>query len=106
MPDSSGKVLSEHLLTSLEPNILIDGSGHARVCDFGLASITRGKYTPAPRLRSDGGYTERWSAPEILSGEGTASEPADVFAFGMVVIEVRAPSENRRNTTNRVLTLS
>ena len=34
------------------------------------------------------GYTAAWTAPEILEGAGTITREADVFAFGMVVIEV------------------
>jgi len=33
-------------------------------------------------------YTAAWAAPEILAGADTATLEADVFAFGMVVIEV------------------
>jgi len=34
------------------------------------------------------GYSTTWTAPEILEGAGTITREADVFAFGMVVIEV------------------
>ena len=34
------------------------------------------------------GYAAAWTAPEILEGVGTITREADVFAFGMVVIEV------------------
>ena len=34
------------------------------------------------------GYTAAWAAPEILEGINTMTREADVFAFGMVVIEV------------------
>ena len=33
-------------------------------------------------------YTAAWAAPEILEGASTITREADVFAFGMVVIEV------------------
>ena len=33
-------------------------------------------------------HTVAWTAPEILEGGGTITREADVFAFGMVVIEV------------------
>jgi serine/threonine protein kinase len=75
------------LLMVSKPNILIDVDGHARVSDFGLASIAYGKYTTGPS--SDKGHTVRWSAPEVLSGAIPASKQADIFAFGMVVVEVR-----------------
>ena len=91
------------LLTISKPNILIDGSGYARVCDFGLASIAHGKYTTG--IKSEKGHTARWSAPEILFGECTTSKQADIFAFGMVVIEVRAPFNGHHDVMNRVMTL-
>jgi len=33
-------------------------------------------------------YTAAWAAPEILVGANTITREADVFAFGMVVVEV------------------
>ena len=33
-------------------------------------------------------YTATWAAPEILEGADAMTREADVFAFGMVVIEV------------------
>ena len=33
-------------------------------------------------------YTTAWAAPEILKGGGTITREADVFGFGLVVIEV------------------
>lgn len=102
MPYSSSKVISGYSVDFSKPNILIDGSGSARVCDFGLASIAYGKYTTG--LKSDKGHTARWSAPEILFGECITSRQADIFAFGMVVVEVRAPFVDCRNVVNHVLT--
>jgi len=32
--------------------------------------------------------TTAWAAPELLKGVDTATREADVFAYGMVVIEV------------------
>jgi len=54
--------------------------------DFGLTSIVR-------RLNSVlvtpvKGYTEAWAAPEVLEKGDKATPEADIFAFGMVVIEV------------------
>lgn len=80
-------MVSELLIAS-KPNILVDDDGHARVSDFGLASIAYGKYSSG--IKSDKGRTVRWSAPEVLSGASSASKPADMFAFGMVVVEVCA----------------
>jgi serine/threonine protein kinase len=37
----------------------------------------------------DQGHSVRWTAPEILNGQGTYSKETDVFSFAMVTIEVR-----------------
>jgi len=55
--------------------------------DFGLASVVRGLNSVlVTRVK---GYTTAWAAPEVLLEEcGKATPEADIFAFGMVVIEV------------------
>lgn len=76
-------------LTQVQPNVLVDAIGRARITDFGLASVTQN--LGAVRSSSDGdglGHTKRWTAPEILSWVGSHSKEADVFSFAMVVIEV------------------
>ena len=88
-------------LTFSKPNILIDGHGHARVSDFGLASIAHGKYSTG--VKSDKGHTVRWSAPEVLFGTVPASKQADIFAFGMVVVEVRINICYHPNSNIRLL---
>jgi serine/threonine protein kinase len=69
-----------------QPNILIDSGGHACLTDFGLASITHGDNSIA--VTHAHGYTPRWTAPEILRGANSITREADVFSFGMVVLEV------------------
>ena len=74
-------------MTRVQPNILVDASGHARIADFGLATITQNM--DSMQGASDGpGHTARWTAPEILNDQGTYSREADVFSFAMVMIEV------------------
>lgn len=34
------------------------------------------------------GYSARWAAPEVLENGDRNTREADVFAFGMIVIEV------------------
>ena len=64
---------------------MVDRNGHARLTDFGLASIVRGMNSvPITQVE---GYTPRWTAPEVLKGDKCTPE-ADIFSFGMVVIEV------------------
>ena len=55
--------------------------------DFGLTTIVTDVDCPqafTEELR----YTAWWTAPEILSEQGTYSKEADVFSFAMVTIEV------------------
>jgi serine/threonine protein kinase len=68
-------------------NILVDDSGHACLADFGFAMVTK-NLDSIQSTQSHRGYTGRWAAPEILNG-GRHSKEADVFAFAMVMIEVR-----------------
>jgi serine/threonine protein kinase len=66
----------------------VDGTGHARITDFGLVLITQN----VDSIRSasiEHGHSAGWIAPEILDGRGTYSKEADVFSFAGVVIEVR-----------------
>jgi serine/threonine protein kinase len=69
-----------------QPNILIDHSGHARLTDFGFASVVRG--VDSVLVTQVQGYTARWAAPEVLESGDRNTREADAFAFGMVVIEV------------------
>jgi len=47
-----------------------------KICDFGLASSAR-SVIPV-----------RWSAPEVLESPTLASQPADVWSFGVVLYEI------------------
>ena len=68
-------------------NVLIDKNDHARLTDFGLASINREENsTLSPQDRGAAGTTT-WAAPEILEG-GAVSKEGDVFTFAMVTVEV------------------
>jgi len=75
-------------LPFLQSNILVDGTGHARVTDFGLAMITQDldSIRGNPAEHDQGAL---WIAPEILGDRGTYSKEADVFSFAGVAIEVR-----------------
>lgn len=78
--------LQPALITLGQPNILVDHNGHARLTDFGLALIVRGMHSAL--VTQTKGYTAAWAAPEILEGADKIAREADMFAFGMVVIEV------------------
>jgi len=69
-------------------NYLIDDHKNCKVCDFGLARV-------AEQMRAannEKGYmtivgTDEWMAPEVILGE-EYNEKADVFSWGVVLIEI------------------
>jgi serine/threonine protein kinase len=88
------------LLTVIrQENILFDSAGTPRIADFGISSIT---FNPISNNASTPyhGYSIRWAAPEILEAPNDESrrptKMSDVYAFGMVVVEVRCHHDSRR----------
>lgn len=81
-------VHSSLVLTVFEINVLVDNSGSALLCDFGLARI---KADMTSRTRTGNARvsgSRNWMAPELLSGS-LVSPRSDMYAFGMTVYEVR-----------------
>ena len=76
------------VLMFLQPNILVDNTGRARITDFGLATVTQ-NLDSVRSASGEHGHTARWTAPEILNEKGSHSKEADIFSFAMVMIEVR-----------------
>ena len=94
------------LILSRQANVIIDGTGHARLTEYGLAPIySDPSFAVAAAPGSVG--TSRWLAPEIITParkRGTTpvieSKAADVFAFGMLAVEVftgKIPFEGQGN---------
>ena len=77
-------IVSTSPITFGQSGILVDHDGHARLTDFEFVPIVHGMNS-ATQVKE---YTVAWAAPEILEGTNTTTREADVFAFGMVVIEV------------------
>jgi len=76
-------------------NVLLDGDGRVKLCDFGLAR----RATPsagAPQMMTLVG-TDDWMAPEVAAGNDY-DQSCDVFSFGMVLYEIlsrRKPPERQ-----------
>ena len=66
----------------------MDGTGHARITDFGLAIVTQ-DLSSIRDTSAGGSQNVRWIAPEMLDERGSYSKEADVFSFAGVMIEVR-----------------
>ena len=82
------KILPSRVLTHVQPNVLVDDTGHARITNFGLATVT-GDLSGVQTTPDVPYHNARWTAPEILRDGGPRSKQADVFSFAMVMIEVR-----------------
>ena len=63
-------------------NIMIDGRGHARITDFGLARLTD-ELNP----RESAAGTPAYMAPEQLAGQ-RATVQSDLYALGLVLFEL------------------
>ena len=89
--------LSIGLMAGDQSNVLIDSSGHARLTGFGFASVVCSMdFVLATEMQE---YTARWTAPEVLESGYKNTREADIFVFGMVVIEV-SPCVSNHQTFN------
>ena len=69
-------------------NILVEDSGRAVLCDFGLSRIkadatSRTAHTASTLIAG----SRNWMAPELLAGS-PPKMPSDIYAFGMTLFEV------------------
>lgn len=69
-------------------NLLIDGSGHVKIADFGFAKVM-----PTDRTFTLCG-TPEYLAPEIITGAKTGyGKSVDWWAFGVLIFEMLAGYE-------------
>jgi serine/threonine-protein kinase len=74
-------------------NIMLDGKGHVRITDFGLAGV-------AEQIRDLGSGTPAYMAPEQRAGK-EVTQRSDIYALGIVLHELftgTRPSRETRNT--------
>ena len=79
----------EHFVVhrDLKPeNILVDGAGHPKVLDFGVAKRTD-DVAGATRTGVFVGFTPEYAAPEQVSG-GAISAATDVYALGVILYQL------------------
>lgn len=68
----------------------MDGSGKARLTDFGLSAIWADKaLTFASMTNTPFDRSIRWTAPELLEVGKVPNQASDIWAFGGVCYEVR-----------------
>ena len=81
-----------HILTSHEANVFVDiDCNIPRACigNFNSALFTENSYASRSTRSMGGvGHVQRWSAPEVLSGDNVSKE-SDIYSFSMTIIEVR-----------------
>ena len=92
-------------LTPSQQSVLVDGSGRARITDFGLATVTQ-RVGSMLSILDEYQLTARWTAPEILNDQGSFSKEADIFSFAMVTIAVRYGPPTARGVVSHCYTTS
>ena len=69
-------------------NVLVDGDGHAKLLDFGIAKLLEGEGEAgaATALTREGGraLTPEFAAPEQMTG-GAVTTATDVYALGVLL---------------------
>lgn len=89
-------LFGNQLIFTSQVNILVNDNLCAVIADFGLAAVMQVSTTSLTAMTNSGGVgTVRWMAPELLIPEeyglteSRSSKQSDIYAFAMVIYEVR-----------------
>ncbi|KIK95129.1 hypothetical protein PAXRUDRAFT_33151 [Paxillus rubicundulus Ve08.2h10] len=87
-------------------NIVIDGAGNPLLADFGFSRIVE-DITGVAFTQSAGiSNSQRWLAPELCFDKGKLTTAADVYAFGMTILQLMThamPWSTVRHTTQVII---
>jgi ankyrin repeat protein len=68
-------------------NVLLDGSLHAKISDFGLAMVKL-ETQSTTQIGAKAAGTTRWMAPELFKRGSKCTYESDMYSFGMVLWEL------------------
>jgi serine/threonine protein kinase len=72
----------------IQVNILVEDSGKALLCDFGLSRVKSDVTSRTAEMGTTVATGSRnWMAPELLRGS-LVKPPTDIYAFGITIYEV------------------
>ncbi|KIM57025.1 hypothetical protein SCLCIDRAFT_131509, partial [Scleroderma citrinum Foug A] len=69
-------------------NVLISQDGRALITDYGVATLVDSVFDNNVAVSSFGGACIRWMAPETMESYGELTTKDDIWAFGMLMLEL------------------
>jgi serine/threonine protein kinase len=83
------------LICNSQGNVLIDGSGNARLTDFGLATVEGNAGLQLSMTSGTFNSNPRWRVPEVIgvdpeNGPVRPNFKSDIYSFGCIMFFVRS----------------
>jgi serine/threonine protein kinase len=69
-------------------NVLLTADGHAKLCDFGLATLQTLTTTATASQEGRQVGTLPWMAPELVLSGSKCNESTDIYSFGIIMHEL------------------
>ena len=69
-------------------HVLLTSDSHAKLCDFGIATLHTLTTTATSSREGRQGGTLPWMAPELVLSGSKCSESTDVYSFGVIMWEL------------------